>query len=83
MTDTVQSAEDAARRLARELNRLQEGMLEMGIALREGPVEGAEVDTALEWLKSLKESYEAWLERAESLDRIVSPIVRVLRAEGY
>lgn len=46
-TNGEQSAEDAARAMAQELGRLSEFLASKGVPLRNGPVHGAEVDTAI------------------------------------
>lgn len=81
--NATRSDADTARAYAEELCRLGSALGEMGYSMREGPLEGAEVDTALEVIRDLRECYEAWKTRAEALDRIVTPIVRVMRQEGY
>lgn len=47
----AERSEDAARRFAGELARLHDGLVELGIPMRDGPLTGREVDTALEWIR--------------------------------
>lgn len=58
-TNISERPEDAVRRFALELVRLGEGLSDRGIPLRDGPVHGAPVDTALAELDALRRYIEA------------------------
>jgi hypothetical protein len=47
VVNATERPEDTVRRYAGELHRLAEGLAAAGIPLRDGPLDGAEVDTAL------------------------------------
>lgn len=82
-TNATERPEDTVRRLAGELHRLAEGLTARGFPLRDGPISGSEVDTALAVIDDLREATAAWEKIHPSYDRIVSHLVRELRAEGF
>lgn len=64
--DGVESSDAAAQRLARELTRLAGALKAMNISLRDGPVEGAEVDTAIAVIRDMREH----VERLETMSQL-------------
>jgi hypothetical protein len=63
-----------------ELRKLVAGIKDSDITIPPG---ANPVDVVLNGLREFKAAYEKWMAKAEELDRVVSPLIRLLRAEGY
>lgn len=81
LANLVESGEDAARRFAAQLQRLGAGLHAMDIPLRDGAVEGAEVETALAYLQEQREFIASFQEANAARDLEVSSVLHMLSKE--
>lgn len=82
-TNEHETATAAAFRFASELGRLADALDQRGIPLRDGPVEGAQVDTAIDTIDQLRTDLAKWSHHHAPYDRVVTGLVKALKAEEF